>query len=229
MLCYLIDDDSVSRLIFEKIFTKSVDGAVLLEDKGFADQSSSDQLSNTTHTQPLYSGTSQINSSQLATSQQSTTQIQPSPGTDFPVADSGVSDESANSLGNKSVSNPAHDQVSSQQQTVCLQTFSSATAALSSIRELFFKADYAALPDLIFLDIVLPYMSGWEFLDKLNALLQSIPGSEQIGPKLNSYLLTSFVNEFDLRKAKHYRLVSDCMLKPITPLDLQSIIKNTLG
>ncbi|RYD91592.1 MAG: response regulator [Sphingobacteriales bacterium] len=65
------------------------------------------------------------------------------------------------------------------------------------------------LPDYILLDINMPIMNGWEFLDEYNRL--------NIDPlqKTKIYIISSSVFSNDISKAKSYPLVQDFISKPL--------------
>lgn len=77
------------------------------------------------------------------------------------------------------------------------------------------------LPEVIFLDLNMPIMNGWEFLEEFD----KIPN-----PNLKKsiiYILSSSVDPRDLERVKNYKEVNNYILKPITPNDLESIILGT--
>jgi CheY-like chemotaxis protein len=63
-------------------------------------------------------------------------------------------------------------------------------------------------PDLILLDINMPVMDGWDFLDAIEKLTNL--------PPINLFLVSSSIDPRDLEKSKTYKLVKDFILKPIT-------------
>ncbi len=76
------------------------------------------------------------------------------------------------------------------------------------------------LPDIIFLDINMPYMDGWEFLNNFTSIKPKLP------KKITIYLVSSSVSDKDLDKAKAISDVTDYMVKPITIEDFRNVIEN---
>ncbi|SIP97390.1 response regulator [Maribacter ulvicola] len=74
------------------------------------------------------------------------------------------------------------------------------------------------LPDVIFLDLNMPVLNGWEFLDEFKNC-QS-PRSK----KIVIYIISSSVDPRDLEQVKNYEQVDTYILKPITPDDLTKIL-----
>lgn len=72
-------------------------------------------------------------------------------------------------------------------------------------------------PDVILLDLNMPVMDGWQFLDKLIL----IPTAQQV----TLYIVTSSIDPADVEKAKQYELVSDYIVKPITKEHLVEMVK----
>jgi CheY-like chemotaxis protein len=79
------------------------------------------------------------------------------------------------------------------------------------------------LPDIVLLDINMPFMNGWEFLKEFNLLKSSI------NKEIIIYLLTSSDNPDDIKKAKKIKSLSGYLVKPITKLELRKLIKNFPG
>lgn len=75
----------------------------------------------------------------------------------------------------------------------------------------------APLPDMIFLDLNMPVMDGWQFLDEFVQL--------PIQKEIPVFLVTSSIDPSDIEKAKRYGVVKDYIMKPIT----RDILTNILG
>ena len=73
-----------------------------------------------------------------------------------------------------------------------------------------------ALPDIIFLDIDMPLMDGFQFLDEFEKL------NDKTREKCNIVMLTSSINPQDLNKSKKYTSVKKYINKPLTQENLLS-------
>ncbi len=74
------------------------------------------------------------------------------------------------------------------------------------------------IPPFIFLDLNMPIMDGWEFLEELS----KIPSNKL--KKTTIYIISSSVDPRDLEKVKNYKAVNNYILKPITPTDLETVL-----
>ncbi len=73
------------------------------------------------------------------------------------------------------------------------------------------------LPDVIFLDLRMPEMNGFEFLDEYIKLPATITS------KIKIFLLTSSINDVDRQNAIKYSCVSDYLVKPLSEEILKGI------
>ncbi len=73
------------------------------------------------------------------------------------------------------------------------------------------------LPKIIFLDLSMPIMSGWEFLDSFAQT--TILNKEAI----KIIVMSSSINPKEIEMIKSYPMVTDYIVKPITPSDLNKI------
>jgi CheY-like chemotaxis protein len=86
----------------------------------------------------------------------------------------------------------------------------------------FFKEKHQypeVLPELILLDINMPYMDGWQFLDEFI----KIPFKGEYQRTI--YIISSSSTMEDLNKAKQYSIVSGYHIKPITKDKFEEILR----
>jgi len=74
-------------------------------------------------------------------------------------------------------------------------------------------------PDIIFLDINMPGMNGWEFLEQYQKLEES--GKS----KVVLIMLTSSDNPNDIAKSKEYPEITDYKIKPLSSPVLEEVIE----
>ncbi|MDH7445208.1 response regulator [Aquimarina sp. 2201CG14-23] len=72
------------------------------------------------------------------------------------------------------------------------------------------------LPDVILLDLNMPILDGWQFLDEF----VKIPCEK----KIVIYIVSSSVDPEDVLKAKTYQGVSDYIVKPVTVKKLKEVL-----
>jgi CheY-like chemotaxis protein len=71
----------------------------------------------------------------------------------------------------------------------------------------------------LFLDINMPSISGWEFLDIFNTY------SESIKNQINIYILSSSIDPMDIERAKLHPLVIGFLEKPLKTKSVSSIFE----
>jgi CheY-like chemotaxis protein len=72
------------------------------------------------------------------------------------------------------------------------------------------------LPDIILLDLNMPIMDGWQFLDEFTKI--------KTHKKITIYIITSSIDPADVEKSKEYDNVNNYIVKPITLESLQEIL-----
>tara|TARA_R110002051_G_scaffold77045_1_gene140543 strand:+ start:638 stop:1039 length:402 start_codon:yes stop_codon:yes gene_type:complete len=76
------------------------------------------------------------------------------------------------------------------------------------------------LPNVIFLDINMPIMDGWEFLEDF----VKIPNNNR--DNVTIYIISSSIDPIDIQKVQLYGLVNNYILKPIRIVDLEKVLKD---
>ena len=74
------------------------------------------------------------------------------------------------------------------------------------------------LPDVILLDLNMPVMDGWEFLEEFVKIK-----SEK---EITIYIVSSSIDPKDINKAKSYDNVSNYIVKPVTIDSLKSVLQS---
>ena len=73
------------------------------------------------------------------------------------------------------------------------------------------------IPEIIFLDINMPVMNGWDFLEELEHIKSSFSRLPRI------YILSSTVDPEDYKRAKSFEAVVDFISKPLSKEFLEGI------
>lgn len=66
------------------------------------------------------------------------------------------------------------------------------------------------LPDVIFLDISMPVMDGWDFMETYAKI------KPQLDKKITVYMVSSSINDDDINRAKAIADITDYVVKPVT-------------
>lgn len=95
-----------------------------------------------------------------------------------------------------------------------LLIYSNGKEAIEAIKPMI--ASGVKLPDIIFLDLNMPIMDGWQFLDEFT----KIPLEQEV----TIYIVTSSIDPADRKRAGKYEKVSNFIVKPIEVDHLQEIL-----
>ena len=95
-------------------------------------------------------------------------------------------------------------------------SFTEAEKAVAYLKEN--KDNGEQLPDVILLDLNMPVIDGWDFLELYEAFRYEVAKAIRI------YIVTSSVDEKDIMRAQNYSAVTGFISKPLSP----DIIRSTL-
>ncbi len=97
-------------------------------------------------------------------------------------------------------------------------TYKNGKEAIDSLNEI--AENTALVPDIILLDINMPIMDGWEFMEEMKQI------KPKIDKKIKTYIVSSSIALEDKRKSKQFSDIFDYISKPITVEDIKKIAGN---
>lgn len=80
----------------------------------------------------------------------------------------------------------------------------------------------SVFPDVIFLDIDMPIMDGFQFMEEYVKI------KPRVGKKITIYMVSSSLDPVDIERAKKISAISDYIVKPIGLNKLKTIIEDLL-
>jgi CheY-like chemotaxis protein len=99
-----------------------------------------------------------------------------------------------------------------------ISEFTDGELALSHLSAVSENSDL--LPDVIFLDLSMPVMDGWEFLNEYS----------QLKPKLKKdialFIVSSSISPQEVERSKNYHSVTDFLIKPVEKGKIVEIMHN---
>lgn len=96
--------------------------------------------------------------------------------------------------------------------------FENGAEALTFLREKALQKEF--LPDYLFLDINMPFVDGWMFLEDFTTLKSSL------AKDISIYMVSSSIDPRDLNRAKSFSEVTDFIIKPISLERFQELLKS---
>ncbi|GGD92474.1 response regulator [Planktosalinus lacus] len=100
-------------------------------------------------------------------------------------------------------------------------TFEDGKQAIEGLSTL--NTEAAKLPDIILLDINMPVMDGWEFMD------QFVEDKSQFSKPMNIFIASSSIAKHDIEKSKTYTEISGYLVKPIVKKTILELLQDKVS
>jgi len=97
-------------------------------------------------------------------------------------------------------------------------SFLNGKEAINTLNNILENNDY--LPDIILLDINMPIMDGWEFMEEIKMI------KSKISKQIIIYIVSSSIALEDRNKSKTYKDIYGYIPKPVSVNDLITIVSN---
>ncbi|RKS92389.1 response regulator receiver domain-containing protein [Flavobacterium limicola] len=94
-----------------------------------------------------------------------------------------------------------------------IQSFNNPQLAIDKLKQNYHNNEI--LPDAILLDLNMPVMDGWQFLDEFILL--------SLKKEISIFIMTSSIDPADIEMAKKYNVVKHYIMKPITAEKLNEL------
>lgn len=78
--------------------------------------------------------------------------------------------------------------------------------------------DQSQLPDLVLLDINMPVMDGFQFMEEFIEVLPKLDKEVKV------YMVSSSLDSIDMKKAKRIDAITDYLIKPVNSMNLKEIV-----
>ncbi len=96
--------------------------------------------------------------------------------------------------------------------------FNNGKEAMDFFQESIENNEKPEVPQVIFLDINMPVMDGWQFLSEFSKI------KNKISENIDLYVVSSSIDSRDIERAKSIDVVSDYIAKPIKIDDFERIL-----
>jgi CheY-like chemotaxis protein len=99
-----------------------------------------------------------------------------------------------------------------------IMEFSDGELAIDHLRTI--CGDSTSLPDIIFVDLSMPVMDGWEFLDEYTQLQSKLSKSIEL------FIVSSSISPQEVERSKTYPAVLDFLIKPVAKGKIAEIMSH---
>jgi CheY-like chemotaxis protein len=99
-----------------------------------------------------------------------------------------------------------------------VEVFSDGLQAINHLKEI--KDEVGLLPDVIFLDLNMPVMDGWEFLKEYQEIYPSFARANEL------YIVSSSISPHEMERSKSIEVVSEFIIKPLVKEKFMEIMQN---
>lgn len=99
-----------------------------------------------------------------------------------------------------------------------VEVFSDGLQAITHLKNV--KDQPELLPDVIFLDLNMPVMDGWEFLAEYQELYASFARKNEL------YIVSSSISPHEMERSKNISAVSEFIIKPLVKEKFLEILEN---
>ena len=103
-------------------------------------------------------------------------------------------------------------------QDVDVEVFSDGLQAINHLKKV--KQFPELLPDVIFLDLNMPVMDGWEFLKEYEDIYPSFARKNEL------YIVSSSISPHELERSKNISVVSEFIIKPLVKEKFLEILES---
>jgi len=99
-----------------------------------------------------------------------------------------------------------------------VEVFSDGLQAITHIKEVADNPE--ELPDIIFLDLNMPVMDGWEFLAEYQDIYTSLARKNEL------YIVSSSISPHEMERSRNISSVSEFIIKPLVKEKFLEILEN---
>ncbi|KIO78640.1 hypothetical protein TH53_02540 [Pedobacter lusitanus] len=103
-------------------------------------------------------------------------------------------------------------------ENVEVEVFSDGLQAITHLKEIQDKKEL--LPDIIFLDLNMPVMDGWEFLAEYQEIYSSFVKKNEL------YIVSSSISPHEMERSKNISEVCEFIIKPLVKEKFLEILEN---